>query len=67
MAKVTETVCDLDGSRVDVTQVRVKHGAEWEIDVCAKCYQSRFADLEKLGHRPIRRSRRVFTVTTPVG
>lgn len=67
MAKVTRTVCDLCRTDKDVSPVRVRHdGADWELDVCPKCYKSRFHDLERLSHKPTRRPRRGFQVVTPL-
>jgi len=66
VAKVVQTVCDLCGSEKDAEPVQVTRGAAWEIDMCAKCYKSRFGDLEKMGHKPARRRRRSFEIVEPL-
>lgn len=68
VAKVVHVVCDLCESDKGVSQVTVKAGLEkaWELDICQKCYKSRFGDLERYSHPPARRKRRSFEVVEPL-
>lgn len=59
--------CDLCGSTKEVNQVTVQwDGHKWQLDICPKCYKSRFSDLEAVGRKPTRRRRQTFTVVKPV-
>lgn len=59
--------CDVCGATRDVKQVQVYYeGRKWELDICPKCYKSRFTDLETIGRKPTRRRRQSFQVVKPV-
>jgi hypothetical protein len=49
VAEVTSKVCDACGSKdsVDTLMVVYHYGTDrpWEVDMCQKCYDTRFADL----------------------
>ena len=49
MADVTNKICDACGGNkeVDTLMVVYHYGTDrpWEVDVCQKCYDTRFADL----------------------
>lgn len=67
VAKVVHTVCDLCGGDKEVNPVTVKiEDRMWELDVCSKCYKSRFSDLERIGRKPARKRRKAYTVVEPL-
>ena len=55
MAKVERLVCDLCASEEGVQTLTVvwnyKAGTPWELDLCERCYDSRFAELRDKGRR----------------
>lgn len=58
MATVARRICDSCGSDEKVEELIVVFAygkaRPWGVDCCAKCYQSRFADLIPKGRNPTR-------------
>lgn len=56
MATYQITRCDLCGGDQDVEPVTVvykfKKSRPWEADICAKCYEDKFAALQAKSRRP---------------